>query len=197
MTQPGTTSEPVLRPGALCRSPQLRLSAGDVTLRPWEPADAPDLVRAYEDPDIHRWHCRSLSLEQAEAWVDHERQRWEQDRGGSWAVTRDDALLGRVGLGVRSLEEARAGVSYWVLPEARRRGVAALAVAAVADWAFGTAGFHRLELEHSTRNPASCRVAARAGFAAEGTQRGRGLHLDGWHDMHVHALLADDVREPA
>jgi len=25
-------------------------------------------------------------------------------------------------------------------------------------------------------------------------KRKQGLHLDGWHDMHLHALLADDVR---
>ena len=135
-----------------------------------------------------------MSLTQAELWVEYESSRWAHDRGGSWAVTRDDALLGRVGIGGVSLEEARAGVTYWVLPEARGCGVAALAVAAVVDWAFDDVGFHRLELDHSTKNPASCRVATKAGFAPEGTMRARALHLDGWHDMHAHALLADDAR---
>ena len=41
-------------------------------------------------------------------------------------------------------------------------------------------------------NPASCRVAVKAGFREEGVRRGAALHADGWHDMHVHALLADD-----
>jgi len=152
------------------------------------------LVRAYGDPDIYRWHCRSMSFAQAEMWVDYELDRWEQERGGSWAVTRDDTLIGRVGIGGLSLGEARAGVTYWMLPEARGRGLAPLALGAVADWAFEEAGFHRLELDHSTRNSASCRVAVKAAFAAEGTKRAQALHLDGWHDMHAHGLLTDDPR---
>ena len=117
-----------------------------------------------------------------------------QELGSSWAITRDGALVGRIGIGGVSLEEARAGVTYWVLPEARGRRVASRALGAVADWAFETVGFHRLELDHSTLNPASCRVATDAGFASEGTLRGRALHLDGWHDMHKHGLLAHDPR---
>lgn len=135
-----------------------------------------------------------MTLAEAESWVDHELSRWGQERGSSWAVTRGDSLLGRVGIGGISLEEARAGVTYWVLPEARGHGVASLALAAVTDWAFRGVGFNRLELDHSTQNPASCRVATKVGFRAEGIMRARALHLDGWHDMHTHGLLADDPR---
>ncbi len=195
MTQPGSTSEPVLPPGGLSKQPQPWLAGdGGLTLRPWQQSDAPTLVRAYADPDIHQWHARSMTLADAESWIDHELDRWGQELGSSWAITRDGSVLGRVGIGGVSLEEARAGVTYWVLPEVRGRGVASLALGAVADWAFGSVGFHRLELDHSTQNPASCRVATKAGFAPEGTLRGRALHLDGWHDMHHHGLLADDER---
>ena len=57
-------------------------------------------------------------------------------------------------------------------------------------WAFGEAGFHRLELQHSTRNLASCRVAEKSGFALEGTKRSSLLHDDGWHDMHLHGRVS-------
>jgi ribosomal-protein-alanine N-acetyltransferase len=67
-----------------------------------------------------------MSLAQAGSWIDHELDRWGQERGGSWAISRDGSLLGRVGIGGVSLDEARAGVTYWVLPEARGRGVAHL-----------------------------------------------------------------------
>lgn len=153
------------------------------------------LVRAYADPDIQRWHGRSLSHDQAEEWVAYEGSRWATDLGGSWAITRSDVVLGRVGLNDMSLAEACAGVTYWVLPEARGRGVAVAALLAVVDWAFDELGLHRLELNHSTANVASCRVAVRTGFLEEGTKRSRALHLDGWHDMHAHAVLADDPRQ--
>ncbi|MFC7614839.1 GNAT family N-acetyltransferase [Actinokineospora soli] len=51
---------------------------------------------------------------------------------------------------------------------------------------------HRLYLDHSTANTASCRVATKAGFTPEGTLRGAGLHADGWHDMHLHSRLRTD-----
>jgi RimJ/RimL family protein N-acetyltransferase len=61
----------------------------------------------------------------------------------------------------------------------------------VSRWAFAF-GLHRIEVHHSTRNPASCRVAERAGYPLEGTKRSQALHTDGWHDMHLHARLATD-----
>jgi RimJ/RimL family protein N-acetyltransferase len=41
------------------------------------------------------------------------------------------------------------------------------------------------------QNEISCRVAVRVGFPLEGTMRSALLHDDGWHDMHVHARVAD------
>ena len=73
-----------------------------------------------------------------------------------------------------------------------RRGVATAATVAVAGWALADLGLHRLELRHSTANPASCRVAAKAGFALEGTLRSAMRHPDGWHDMHLHGLVPGD-----
>lgn len=56
----------------------------------------------------------------------------------------------------------------------------------------GVLGLHRIEVDHSTRNTASCRVAERAGYRVEGTKRSQALHADGWHDMHQHARIATD-----
>ncbi len=39
----------------------------------------------------------------------------------------------------------------------------------------------------------SVRVAVKAGFRPEGIRRGAAMHADGWHDMHVHSLLAGDA----
>ncbi len=72
-----------------------------------------------------------------------------------------------------------------------RRAVDVPAVVAANAWMFAL-GLNRMELTHSTRNTPSCRVAERAGYTYEGTMRGRGLHADGWHDMHLHARLSTD-----
>jgi RimJ/RimL family protein N-acetyltransferase len=89
-----------------------------------------------------------------------------------------------------------AQVSYWTLPRARGRGVAVAATRRLARFAFDDLGLVRLELMHSTVNPASCRVASKAGFAAEGVARQALQHADGWHDMHRHARLRDDETQP-
>lgn len=94
------------------------------------------------------------------------------------------------------LAEGLAEVAYWVLPAARGRAVAPRALEAVSRWSLDDLGLHRLELAHSTRNHASCRVAAKAGFLLEGTKRRQALHADGWHDMHLHALLGDEPVDP-
>lgn len=79
------------------------------------------------------------------------------------------------------------------LPAARGARVASRAVRALSAWALDDIGFHRLELDHSTRNEASCRVALASGYAWEGTKRSAALHDDGRHDMHLHALVRDDL----
>jgi [ribosomal protein S5]-alanine N-acetyltransferase len=173
--------------------PVLRTPAG-LVLRPWRPQDTPVVEEAYADPAIRHWNLRALDAREAGAWIAQWAERWRAERDGCWAVTDErEAVLGRVALRGIRLADGRAECTYWVLPAARGRGVASGATAAMARWAFDELGLHRLELQHSTGNPASCRVAAKAGFALEGTLRSAMLHPDGWHDMHLHARL----REPA
>ena len=85
-----------------------------------------------------------------------------------------------------------AGVGYWVLPAARGAGVATRALTALTVWALDEIGFHRLELDHSTRNHASCGVATKSGYLLEGTKRSAAVHDDGRHDMHLHARILGD-----
>jgi RimJ/RimL family protein N-acetyltransferase len=109
-------------------------------------------------------------------------------------VAGDPAVVaGRISLRLR-LADGVGECGYWVLPWARGAGLAPAALAALTGWAFGGLGLHRAELMHSTANLASCRVAEKAGYVLEGTLREAMLHLDGWHDMHLHATTAGSAR---
>ncbi|WP_405432743.1 GNAT family N-acetyltransferase [Micromonospora sp. NBC_00617] len=170
--------------------PHLQVRPG-LTLRPWRDEDAPLVRAAFECPAIQRWHVRRLDDDaEARAWTAQWAGRWRDETDASWAIVdADDRPLGQVGLRRVLLAEASADVSYWVLPAARGTGLATDALLALTRWSFGV-GLHRLALEHSTANAASCRVATRAGFAVEGVARESVRHADGWHDMHLHARLA-------
>jgi RimJ/RimL family protein N-acetyltransferase len=187
--------EPALPIGILRDREQPQLKADELVLRPWRTDDAPIVREAFECPDIQQWHVLRLdSSEEAHDWTNQWPARWAAEEAISWAVV-DGAgkPLGQVGLRGISLAQASAGVSYWTLPAARGQGVAARAVRAMQAWVFGEVGFHRLELHHSTRNEASCRVAAKTGYALEGMSRQAIQHADGWHDWHIHGRLRADA----
>ncbi|MEU6496695.1 GNAT family N-acetyltransferase [Streptomyces sp. NPDC046984] len=189
------STPPVIPSGLLAGSPQPILHAtGNLLLRCWEPADAPAFLSAYQDHEIRRWHTRRPSTEtQVREWFDAYRRVWEREEGGHWAITRDGlGVLGRIALRGFDFDDGIAGVAYWVLPAARGAGVAPRAVSALTAWALNEIGFHRLQLDHSTRNHASCRVASKSGYLLEGTKRSAALHDDGRHDMHLHARIRGD-----
>jgi ribosomal-protein-alanine N-acetyltransferase len=185
---------PALPAGTLRALQQPRLSLGpDVLLRQWDVLDAASVRTAFAEPDIQFWHGRRMdTLQEAEAWTASWAARWEAETDVGWAIaTQDtDESVGQVALRTLSLAEAQAQITYWLLPIARGHSVAARAAAAVASWAMDTLNLERVYLKHSTANRVSCRVATAAGFGVEGTMRREQLHADGWHDMHLHSLVA-------
>ncbi|MEU7999418.1 GNAT family N-acetyltransferase [Micromonospora sp. NPDC049060] len=186
------TIAPAIAPGTMARLPQPDIDANGPRLRPWRPTDRAAVVAAYADPAIRHWHCRHMNDDEARDWIDTWPRRWHHETGAGWAIVDTHGVVGQISLRRLALDDALAEVSYWVIPAARGHGIAPRALTALSTWCFTNLGLHRLELAHSTANGASCRVAQRAGFTAEGTKRGEGRHADGWHGMHLHARLATD-----
>jgi RimJ/RimL family protein N-acetyltransferase len=182
---------PVVLAGLLRGMAQPDIVVDELVLRPWRASDAPAVVEAYRDPGIQRWHVRSMTEAEASAWVLSWADRWAAETGASWAVGADGVLVGRMGLNALDLAEGHGDAAYWVTPAARGRHIAPRALLAMTEWLFTEVGLHRISLEHSTRNLASCQVATRADYLLEGTKRSAGLHADGWHDMHLHARFAE------
>ena len=185
------------------------LEAGDLRLRPFTEADEAAVREAMADPGILSWAAGLAVNEAAPA-----------DRGRIWLLPRltgwssgvapfaitdaaDGTLLGYLGLRDVHRVPDQAVAAYWTTPAARGRRVAARALDAAAVWAFAPAAedglaVHRISLDHSLVNAASCRVAERAGFRAEGVMRGSFVAPDGArHDSHLHARLATDPAAPA
>ncbi|WP_395574057.1 GNAT family N-acetyltransferase [Streptomyces sp. BK79] len=177
-------------------------------LRSWDAgsdADAQTWLRGILDPDFQRWNTPLKLWSDLAGARESLRARAREAREGrsaSFRITDGDSgtTLGHLGVNEISLPLKLARVGYWVLPEARGRGVATRALLLASRWAFTELGLHRLELGHADGHTASCRIAERCGYAYEGTLRGAmfeaGRH-DGFRDAHLHARLATDPEPPA
>ncbi|MGW7402693.1 GNAT family N-acetyltransferase [Streptomyces sp. NPDC054833] len=173
--------------------PVLALPSG-LELRPWRLDDADALMAAGQDPAIRRWNLFTVeSRAEACRRIERMQERWRAETGAVWAVARPGAAAtGLIGWSDIDLAGGSAEIVYWVPPEARGGGTVVEATRRLSRWALDELGLHRLRLCHSVANPASCRVAEKAGYLLEGTMRGALLHADGWHDQHLHALVRGD-----
>jgi RimJ/RimL family protein N-acetyltransferase len=89
-------------------------------------------------------------------------------------------------------EVRSAEIGYGVRGDQRGGGFATEALMALARWALTEGGMQRVWLTANTDNPASIRVAEKAGFLREGTLRRAGAEEDGLHDLAVFSLLDND-----
>jgi RimJ/RimL family protein N-acetyltransferase len=118
-----------------------------------------------------------------------------QARGVLFPYVIEDTANGEVvgGITLRHFDPMRGvvEVGYWLFAHARGRGLATLAVRAVAREVFAS-GLWRIEAHVRIGNDASERVLERAGFTREGVKR-RLLRHDGERvDATAFSLLADE-----
>lgn len=173
------------------------LTDGVVTLRAWEPDDAPAVFEACQDPLISRFIPVPLPYteEVARQFVVRRRVDWDSDDERSFAIT--DAATGEV-LGSIARHGpwghlARFG--YWLAPCARGRGAATRALRLITDWTLETSDVIRLDLYTHPDNVASGRVAERAGYVREGVRRAWDLDREGNpEDAIFYVLVRGDPR---
>lgn len=157
------------------------LTDGVVTLRPWQPGDAPAVFAACQDPEIPRFVPipQPYTIADAESFVTHSAEESAIGPSAHFAVV-DPAtgdLLGAISK--HALAPHRAMFGYWLTPEARGRGVATRALRLIVDWTMATTPVLRFELYADVENDRSGRVAVRAGFEPEGIRRAWDLDRDG------------------
>jgi RimJ/RimL family protein N-acetyltransferase len=172
----------------------VELVAGAFRLRPWRPDDVDAVWAAFQDPDVRLWNGGGVvSRDDALALVGR-RMDWSSGTHASWAVVdTGDVPLGSVSLHSIDRLQNDAEIGYWTAPEARGRGVAAVATDAACRWGFGVLPIDRIELCHAVENAASGRVAEKAGFTYEGHLRRSYRYGDGVkRDELIWSRLSDD-----
>lgn len=169
-------------------------AAGTAALRPWTLEDADDLRTAILTAEDLERQFGGLDLRDrqvcARFLADHLVTSGPTHR--HFAIAVEGRAVGNVSVSHIEHRHDTAWLSYWLAAPARGRGLASRALATAASWAYTQERLFRLELGHRTNNPASCGVAVRAGFSAEGIERSKLSYADLRFDVETHARLLDD-----
>jgi RimJ/RimL family protein N-acetyltransferase len=104
-----------------------------------------------------------------------------------------DAFLGNVVMHSFDWRHRRGDVGFFVVPDARRRGVALEALRLLTAWAFAALELQRIGLTTTPDNVATQRLAERAGFRREGVLRAYTFERGAPVDNVVFSLLPDEV----
>jgi len=175
---------------------------GTVVLRPWGAADADALVARINDPAIAAFLDlvpQPYTVSDAHDWFAITAEGWRSGTSATFGIHVDgiDGAIG--GIGVRFLSDIDDGcaeVGYWVAADARGRGLATAATRLAAQWAFETVPeLARLQLRADVENPASNRVAEKAGFTREGVLRAQryNARLGRRTDFVMWSLLREEL----
>jgi ribosomal-protein-alanine N-acetyltransferase len=144
----------------------------DVCLRPWRLEDADDAAVMIDDKYLRPWSAMGDDLE---GWLQRE---IVEVRGPSRAICLpdDDRALGRVAVrlpefasdavrcdAVHEADQPAGELSYWLVPEARGRGLAYAAVRLMMASVVARIGLRSVVLDIEAGNLASERLAERLG----------------------------------
>lgn len=167
----------------------------DAYLRPWKASKDAATLRAAitaSDPDLARQMAAHGPGDDSLARLFSKEYGAPSSTHAPFAIVLEGRAVGNVGISAMEDTHLSGWCHYWLLPAARGLGLASRALTAAADWAFTERGLQRLELGHRANNPASCAVATRAGFLAEGVERGKLLYDGVRYDVELHARLFTD-----
>ena len=159
------------------------------------PDDAADFVRGTEDRDVTRFaYARAFDVESAREYI-ADINETRRERGEAIQFSLRDrasgAFLGALLFAQVDWDREACSVGFWLLPEARGRGVARRALALGLDWIMGL-GIERVSAQTDVDNAPTRRTLAALGFVQEGVLRGFQPGPDGRRDYVCYGLLASD-----
>lgn len=150
------------------------IEAGKIRLQRWTVDRTDDLFQAIREslPELipfMPWATADYDLDVAMGYLERSRSEWDSGENFSYAIlTPESDVVGSCGLMTRQgpgvLE-----IGYWVHSAHAGKGYATAAAMALTEVGLVQPGIHRVEIHHDVNNPASGRVAAKAGFLELGT----------------------------
>jgi ribosomal-protein-serine acetyltransferase len=149
------------------------VDAGLIRLQRWTLERAEDLDQAIEVSlselmPFMPWATQGHDLEATTSYLVASQREWDNGENFNYAMlTASHEVVGGCGLMVRQGPDVFE-IGYWVHSAHAGRGYATLAAMVLAEVGLAQAGIDRVEIRHDVANPASGRVAAKAGFRQVG-----------------------------
>ncbi len=172
------------------------LESERLILRPFTPADAPDVRRLAGAPEVA---STTLNIPHpypegaAEEWIGGQHDAFARGEALDLAIVRrsDGALVGAIGLMIEP-RHARAELGYWIGVPYWGQGYCTEAARALVGYGFRALGLNRIFAVHFSRNPASGRVMQKIGMTYEGRQRGHIRKDDAFEDAELYGILRNE-----
>ncbi|MGZ4559247.1 MAG: GNAT family N-acetyltransferase [Mycobacteriaceae bacterium] len=177
--------------------PSVRLDGGTFLLRPFCGTDFTWAHSAREHPATAQW-VNALPATTADDMTALTEDLRRRGRLLHLAMigSEDNSYYGEVLLFIRTPEAGETAIgeiAYVVAPAVRGRGIAAIAVRLLSEWAFRQLGLKRLQLSIRPDNAASRRVAEKAGYTFEGVLRSTKLIRGTRVDAALYSRLPSDL----
>lgn len=138
-----------------------------IRLRPWQLEDAPELVKAWADPQIvaESMMPEDRSLRVALQWISRADVRRRSGVALDLVIAgvANDCVLGEVGLSRFDNLRRAAMIGWWLSAPARGQGIATRAVNLLSEWAVD-GPLSAIIAEIKMNNIKSLELAARCGF---------------------------------
>ncbi|WP_211772288.1 GNAT family N-acetyltransferase [Kutzneria sp. CA-103260] len=129
------------------------------------------------------------------AYIARQHARLTSGQGVSLVIASQhtDEAVGHINL-MRRPQPGVAGIGYWIVPSARRRGIASRAISLTTAWGLSAGDFARIEAWVEPDNHASQRVLERNGYLREGRLRSFLTFGDRRADVLVYSRISADAK---
>jgi ribosomal-protein-alanine N-acetyltransferase len=172
----------------------LEVAGPTLTLRVPEAADAAGLFAAARDPEVTRWMSWGpyTSEDEALRWIGQTAAFRDAGERLELVIERGGEVLGMTGLMEISMRDSRAMVGTWLGREHWGTGVNRESKALILHLGFRALRLNRIGAYSNVDHARSQRALERLGFRREGVLRRWHRHPDGFHDVVVYGLLAEE-----
>lgn len=167
----------------------------DFKLRSWTTADAADIARAVNNPDIHK------NLRDGLPYPYTERDGLDfiestlaapPDSAYAWAIEVEGTAAGSLGMFRQgNIHRQTAELGYWLAEPYWGKGITSRAVREACERLFETTDILRIYAEPFSTNAASRRVLEKAGFQLEGILRKNAVKAGQVMDMCMYSRLRE------